>query len=69
MSEERTDVTPQEAFKLVGHELRISLLRALGEADQNTGVLRREIEELELRSKTLMRSDSGRSLHSRSAGR
>ncbi|MDS0279231.1 hypothetical protein NDI85_15630 [Halomicroarcula sp. S1AR25-4] len=29
----RADISPEEAFALVGHELRISILRALGEAD------------------------------------
>ena len=30
---ERTDISPEEAFGLVGHELRIAILRELGEAD------------------------------------
>ena len=34
MSEQRrTDITPEAAFGLVGHELRIAILRELGEAD------------------------------------
>ena len=32
--EERTDISPEEAFGLVGHELRIAILRELGAADE-----------------------------------
>jgi len=46
--EERTDISPEKAFGLVGHELRIAILRELGGADEGRlsfSTLRERVDE------------------------